>query len=90
MRLEAIDTHWVIKRVEALGHRIAIRGNEEVAVFITTAKGIESEILVVDFIGFLEAFIMEPEPDFDHIILNHAPLCGSTDTTGKHVDIPAN
>ena len=85
--LETIDTHRVVKGMEALGHLIAVGWNHKIALLLDP---IVRQILPVDAFLFTETFVVEPQADFNHDVLNHFAPSSRTDATWEIMNIPLN
>jgi len=83
--LEAVDTHRVVERVEALSHGSAIRRNNKLA----GVQSVQLQILLV-FGHFLEAFRVQPYADFNNVVFNDGARSSCAYTTWEEVNVPAN
>ena len=87
MRLKAIQTNWVVKRMKALGHLITVGGYHKVVLLFNP---IESQILLEDIFTVFVSFLMKPKTNFDNIIFNHFPLSCSTYAARVHMNAPCD
>ena len=60
------------------------------AILIAFTQRVQAQVLIVDIVGFLVVLVMEPQADFNNVVLDHTAFCSGTYTTGEHVNVPAD